>query len=530
MTCHRLPLTRLFPPRFFSALLSCFHLPFVLFLISAFILTGPGAFAAGDHGHAQAEPFQKTIWSGKTEVLMEYDPPVIGKLGGVQLRLTNLDTFKPLTEVKVVLTLTADDGKTIKETLKSVGRPGLYRGTLGPARSGKHRLEIRLESPNFSDTAGCDDVMVYRKDETIPTTCSLAGAVGSPVIAFPKDQQWAVEFGVRPPEDRNMPPMLTVSGELTANPTAEVVISAPLAGMVAFHRPISHLGQRVAKDEEICHVEAPIFQDGGADQLAAQVAEARNKVLLARKERDRAQRLVDGKAAPYKRLEEAEIMLKIAQSNLAPLSKALGRVQSGTHCRHLVLKSPLSGTVIEVNAINGAYVQAGQPLVRVVDTSKLWLKANIPLSEATHLDHLSSAYFTVSGMTEEFKPSRLITVNDVVDTKTRTVQTILEVDNTAGKLKVGMYANIVLQAGHADNTLAVPNSAIFEDEGRFFVYIQTGGETFIRREVTLGNRNAGFTAIVKGLTANDRVVITGGYYVKQASQASQMPAGDGHVH
>lgn len=488
------------------------------------------ALASG--GQDAAATFHKTVWSSKTELFMNYDPPVIGKLGGFVIQLTNLSTFKPLSEGKVSLRLIAANGQAVAERLKFSGKPGIFQGAIAPSQAGLHRFEVKISSKDYNDIIGYDGLLVRQEGEAISEAGHPKTSSVNPPIPFLKEQQWAVEFGVQQPEKRDMPSLITVSGELAANPTAEVILSAPLAGMLAFDKSISHLGQRVVKGQELCHIEPPVFQNGGADQLTAQLAEAKNKVLLAKKEFDRAKRLVEGKAAPRKRLEEAEIMLKIANSNLKPLSRALSRIQSGSACGHLILKAPISGTVVEVNAVNGEYLQAGQPLLRIVDTSKLWLKANVPVAESMHQDHLATANFTISGNNKRFKPTRLVTISDVIDPKTRTVQAIFEVNNPNAEIKIGMFANIFLRNGMGENllALAIPSLAIHEDEGKHFVYIQSGGETFARREVTLGNKVNGLTAIASGLTSTDRVVTKGGYYVKQASQSSKTPEGHGHEH
>lgn len=499
----------------------------IFLLVCVFGQSYAPAFSAG-----AADLYHKIVWSAKSELFMKYDPPLVGRLGGFLLHLTDLAAFKPRSDVKVKLTLTAENGRTVSQKMKFTGRPGIFQGTIAPVQAGRHRFSLQITSPTFNDEIGYDDFLVRQKGEAVSEAGHPVKSPLSVPISFQKDQQWAVEFGVELPEERNMPPVLTVSGELAADPGAEAVISAPLAGMIAFDRPIVHLGQRVGKGEEICHIEPPVSQEGGADQLSAQVAEARNKLLLAEKELDRSKRLVEGRAAPRKRLEEAEIMLKIAQSNLAPLNRALSRIQSGSACGHLILRAPIAGTVVEVNALNGAFLQVGQPLLKIVDTSRLWLKANVPVAEAAHSDHLSSAYFTISGSRQQFKPVRLITVNDIVDAKTRTVQTIFEVDNADSKLKIGMFASIFMQNGNEGDhlALAIPNSAIHEDEGKFFVYVQTSGETFERREVVPGNKMFGLTAVKDGIAATDRVVTKGGYYVKQASQVAKTPEGHGHEH
>lgn len=499
----------------------------ITLFVAGFVFYDQGTIHAGG-----GDSWQKTVWSDKSELFMKYDPPVAGQIGGFLLQLTSLVNFKPISEGRVTLVLTSPDGRKVSQPMKFSGRPGIFNGTISPLQSGSHRFALQIAGAGYEDEIAYDGFTVRQKGEKISEEGHKSQAATDIPISFLKEQQWAVDFAVKLPEKRQIPTVITVSGEISANPNSEAVISAPLAGILAFDKPIAHLGQRLIKGEELCHIESPISQDGGAEQLAAQVAEARNRVLLAQKELDRSRRLVEGLAAPRKRLEEAEIMFKIAQSNLAPLQKALSRVQAGSYCGHTVIRSPINGTVVEANAANGSYLQAGQPIMKIVDTTRLWLKANVPVAETTHSEHLSSAYFTLAGIDAEFKPSRLVTVSDIVDSTTRTVQTIFEVDNPESRLKIGMFVTVFLQNGFDEGNMAVavPISAVFEDEGKYFVYVQSGGETFVRREVTTGNRAFGFVAINSGISAAERIVVNGGYYVKQASQSSKTPEGHGHEH
>jgi multidrug efflux pump subunit AcrA (membrane-fusion protein) len=111
------------------------------------------------------------------------------------------------------------------------------------------------------------------------------------------------------------------------------------------------------------------------------------------------------------------------------------------------------------------------------------------------------------------------------------VPVIFEVGNSAGKLKVGMFADVSVKTGRAENALTLPEEAFFEDEGRFFVFLQKQGEIFERREVKTGIRGSGVVQILSGIKEDERVVLRGGYYVKLASLSSRMPdphAGHGH--
>lgn len=353
---------------------------------------------------------------------------------------------------------------------------------------------------------------------------------GGGTITFLKEQQWATDFMTAKPEFKSLASYFSTMGELVPVSNAEATVSAPLTGVVSGIRALPFVGKKVSKGEIVAVIEPPLHQEGGMGELAASWAEARNRVTLAQKEYDRAKRLYDAKIAPAKRVEEAELALSSARASLQPLQKAMESVK-GEGGNRITVRAPVSGTVVEVAASNGKGVQAGEPILRIINTGTLWLKANIPAADAGKAALASGATFTVTGLEGEFRPTRLVTVNDMLDPQTRTLSAMFAVPNPGGRLKVGMFANVMIRTGEAKNALAVPQDALVEDEGRWFLFVQTAAQAFERREVQVGAKDKGYVQITGGLEDHERVVTKGVYYVKLAATAGKgvdPHAGHGH--
>lgn len=509
---------------------SAFH-RFTLMALSVILLFPLRGFSEGGHDHGGGEAFQKTIWSEKTELFMEFDPPIKGKPGGFLLHLTDLAAFKPFSSGTVTLSLIPATGDAVKTSMNAPARPGIFKTMVVPLSAGPHHFKLEIVSPTLNDTIEWSGLPVAETAGSVKHEESEhQSPSGEAAISFLKEQQWTVEFDVKAATARELATRLTVTGEFTPVSNAESVITSPVAGTISHSRAVPYLGQHVKAGEPLALIEPPLQQEGGIDELSVKLAEAKSRVLLAQKEVDRARRLVEAKAAPRKRLEEAEILLDTAKSALAPLAKAMRRIKPGVSENRVTITAPIGGSVVEVLAANGASVQAGQPIMRVIDIEKLWLKANVPIAQANNLSSLSHASFQVPGMAKEFQISRLVVVTDVMDSKTRTVPVIFEVNNPEHEIKVGLFVNVILSNGTATETVAVPDSAIFEDEGKFFVFLQPSGEIFERREVIVGMKDRGYVQILKGVQAGEHVVVKGGYYVKLASQASKTPQGHGHEH
>ncbi|MDP2853441.1 MAG: efflux RND transporter periplasmic adaptor subunit [Smithellaceae bacterium] len=497
-----------------------------ILLILLFMLTGcnqkkQDSAAAGD----KTEPIRVTAYSAKSELFMEYDPPVVGKKTGFLIHLTRLIDFKPVTEGGLKLVFTPAAGEPETFTLSAPTRAGIYKIDAAFGKPGKYSLKLITDGKGFGDEITVSEVQVLNKGEK--PADGYSGGGGS--IAYLKEQQWVVDFMVAQPVKRDLGSFVTTTGELVPVSNAEATVAAPLSGIISTTKQLPFIGKKVAKGEVVAMIDPPIRPDGGIGQLEAAYAEAKNRVALAQKEYGRATRLHEARIAPLKRVEEAEMTLSSARAALEPLEKAMGSVQ-GEGGGRIAVRAPVSGTVVEVTAGAGKGVEAGQSILRIVNTSTLWLKANIPATEIGATGKSLNATFTVAGLTEKFKPSRLVSVGDMLDPQTRTLPVFFEVPNPSGRLKVGLFANVSLRIGSVIGALAVPKDALIEDEGRWFVFIQTSGEAFDRREVKTGVEDGGFVQISSGLKGDERVATRGAYYVKQAESAAKGGADQGHGH
>lgn len=493
----------------------------LLFTLSGCTHKEPSPAAAGD----TAEPIRVTAYSAKSELFMEYAPPVVGEKVEFLVHLTRLSDFKPVTEggLKMVFTPAAGESETF--ALPAPTRPGIFKIEAALAKPGKYSLKLSTDGRGFGDEIEVAQVQVLNKGEK----AADGGAGGAGAIGYLKEQQWVVDFMVSLPVKKDLNSFVTATGELLPVSNAEATVSAPLSGIVSASKQLPFIGKRVAKGEIVALIDPPVSQDGGIGQLSAAYAEAKSRVSYSQKEYDRAKRLHEAKIAPMKRVEEAEMGLAGARAALEPLEKAMGRVKGAGDGR-IAVRAPMSGTVVEVTAGAGKGVEAGQPILRIVNTGTLWLKANLPATEIGRADKSLDATFTVAGLADRFKPSRLVSVGEMLDPQTRTLPVLFEVPNPSSRLKTGLFAEVAIRTGSVPGALAVPQEALFEDEGRWFVFIQASGEAFDRREVKIGVEDGGFVQIVSGLGLEDRIVTRGSYYVKQAESAAKGGKDQGHAH
>ena len=77
--------------------------------------------------------------------------------------------------------------------------------------------------------------------------------------------------------------------------------------------------------------------------------------------------------------------------------------------------------------------------------------------------------------------------------------------------------------------MTVPVSALIEEQGVFYVYVQTEGESFQKRELKLGANDGQKVQVLSGVSEGERVVTKGGYQIKLSQASGALPA-HGHEH
>ncbi len=500
----------------------------LLSIIFSLILFAAGCAHKHEHEEIHAETIQQTIWTSKTELFVEYDELAAGQMSGFLIHVTRLADFKPLTQGMATLSFTHQTGESFNVVIDSPARPGIFKTDVAFKSPGKYSFKINLDSKELSDEIALSDIEVIDKKKEQEK--GEEEKRGGPQIALLKEQQWVVEFMTELPSKMTLSTSFAAMGELIPVSNAELTVSAPLSGIVSASKPLPFIGKKAAKGDVLAVIEPAAHLQGGIGQLTSAYAEAKNKIVLAQNEYERARRLYEAKAIPKRRLEEAEISLNTAKAAFEPIEKAMADIKNSASDGKIIVRAPISGTVVEVMTSNGRFMDAGQPIARIINTSLLHLRANVAVTEIGNIKLPDKASFTIPGIGEEFRPTRLIAVNDLVDTKSRTVPVIFEVNNQKGLLKAGMFANVLIKTGMEKDAMALPESALFEDEGRHFVFIQLSGEAFERREVKTGVRDKGYVQIKEGIKAEERIVTKGGYYVKLASMSARMPQGHGHDH
>lgn len=473
-----------------------------------------------------------THWTDKSELFMEYPPLVSGTPGRWAVHLTDLRTFQPVAEGRVTVQLKSDESRVQTFSTEAPSRPGIFGVDVQPENPGNYGMTVTLTSSGLIDSYELGTVAVYRNQHEVP----LQNNPPTERIAFLKEQQWSMDFGTELAAEREMRESIRVPAEVHPRSGGEAEVIAPITGRLAGTPTIPAIGSVVSQGQPLASVIPHTPSPADLPALEFALAEANTGLERARRDRERAQRLVAAGAVPSKRLAEAQDEETVA---IARGKAAKERLAQHEHTRRsdgalpndalFTLRSPISGVIATVNATPGSNVNQDDKLFRIVAVDRVYVAGYVPEAEVYRLRQLTGAAIEMTGANRPLSAVRLVSVSGLIDPQTRTASVIYEVPNKERRLFVGNTVSMRLFLSGRLKTVALPADAVIDDGGRPVIFVQVAGESFVRKPVKVGVRESNYVQITDGLRAGERVVTRGAYLIRLSALSTQIPA-HGHVH
>ncbi len=212
--------------------------------------------------------------------------------------------------------------------------------------------------------------------------------------------------------------------------------------------------------------------------------------------------------------------VKIAEEELK-LSKELG-IQSKLVEEKLkylqsdeIIISPIKGIILEKNVNNGSYISSGEVLYKIVDYTKLWIVAKVPIYYLQFLKKNATVIVTsLSSRVEKF--GKVYKVLSKVNDESKTVDAIIRLENYSG-LKINEPLEVYFEFS-AGKKLAVLESAVVDTGKRQIVFVEIEQGKYIPKNVVLGKKYKGYYEVISGLRKGDKVVVKGTFLLDSEVQ------------
>lgn len=231
-----------------------------------------------------------------------------------------------------------------------------------------------------------------------------------------------------------------------------------------------------------------------------------------------------GIAAAKAALAQSQSGIKQAESDVVA-AKARQRVAEAnlkyaqTMLAYAQIKAPFAGVVTDRGVDPGHYVQpaaaSGRPLLVVARTDVVRIFAAVPELEARYVDVGDDVTIDVQSLRGAQFPGKVTRTSVVLDEESRSLRTIIDIDNADGRMRPGMYAVAKLKLDEHKDVLTLPSAAVVRQDREAFCYRLIEGKA-TKTLVQLGLRVGDDWEITSGISDGDTVIVNKANTLKDA--------------
>lgn len=474
---------------------------------------------AHEHGEAAIQLIEYT---DNFELFAEADPFVAGHESNILAHFSHLPGFNPVEEGKITSRLIAGGSESV-QTLEHPTRTGIYSFNIKPKNAGPAELIFEINRDGTVYEIHIHDLTVYADEHDAAHAAEETETASLNTVVFTKEQSWKIGFATERVQTEPFGEVIKTSALVQSAPGDEIQISAKTNGIVQFTGNELVEGQRVKNGRSLFVISGSGLAE---DNLEVRFTEARNNFEQAKADYDRAQELAKDKIVSQKALLEAKNQYENARAVYENLRDNFNNTGQ-------TVTSPMTGFVKQLSVQNGEYVVAGQLLVTVSQNENLMLHAEVqqkylPVLGAIHSANIRNMHSKETYTLDELN-GKIVSWGRTANQNNYMLPVNLQIDNK-GSFVPGGFVELYLQTVTNARAVTVPNSALLEEQGNFFVMVQLNPELFEKREVKTGVSDGLRTEITSGLQGDERVISEGAVLVKLAQSTGTLDAHSGHVH
>ena len=471
-----------------------------------------------DHeGHSHENDFFfYTSYNDAFEVFVEAEPFVNGHEANVIAHFTFIENFKPLRSGTVTASLWTGNDK-VSHTLNTPDKPGIYHFRLRPSKTGTGELRFDIKT-----TEGISHVIIHdiKIVADIHDIFHVESFDGPNVVTFTKEQSWKVDFATEEAIKEPFGQAIKTTARVLSSDSDEHTLTAKAAGIVIFPQNNLPEGKKVNAGQSLLQIESSSMVD---NNLNIRYQEAANEYNMAKTEYERKSELAKDKIVSESDLLKAKTEFANAEANYKALQKNFSTGKQ-------VVNSPISGYIKQVFVKNGEFVNAGQSLALISRNHEFLLKADVQPKFYALLGKIKSANIHILNSAQSYQlEGELVSYGKSVSADNHLIPVIFKVANSP-ELLPGSFVSMNIITHAESQAIIIPNGAILEEMGNYFVFVQLTPELFEKRIVKKGVTDGMRTEIKEGVYVGERVVSKGATLIKLAQLTGTLDPHAGHVH
>lgn len=496
--------------------------------------------SAEHHEHHHIHSF--VAYTDNMELFLQHEGLEAGKKSCITLYATSLDDFKPAESDKAELLLSVA-GKRVSATATAMHK-GVYHFDFAPEEAGHGvlYLDIAGEHAHFdvnvehahSEACAHNHSHDEHAAHDHSHNYSAHGHSHAPHpghgfaveakdgdVSFSKEQSWKIDFATAVVGKSSFDGVVKVVAKVDASPDDFTTIVATTSGKVQFVGNMVS-GKEVVSDEPLFYLEGGDVTDNDA---AVKYAEAESEYILSKADYERKKLLFIDKIVSEREYQAAEAAYRRAEVRFTTMQRSFG---DGKVC----LRSPFNGYIATLLVANGDYVQPGTPLVKIQRVGRVNIAAELPVRYAAmlrninkvNIELLSGESFSLNDIDGE-----MLAVGRSVN-ECNMIPVTLTTNNFDGVVPGSIVTLYLVSENSNVENIVIPRTAIVEEMGSYFVFVQNTPVSFEKRSVVIGATDGLMVKVHSGVKEGERVVTKGALLLKLSQGAAALDPHAGHVH
>lgn len=194
---------------------------------------------------------------------------------------------------------------------------------------------------------------------------------------------------------------------------------------------------------------------------------------------------------------------------------------------HMTVYAQFGGTVLEKQLLPGAYVMPGDKLFSLSDLSTVWLYIDVYEKDISSIAPGQPVVVTSGAYPGETFNGQVTFITPIMDDATRTVKVRVELANLGGRLKPNMFVNASVLIPLAE-TLVIPESSLLDTGSRKVVFVAQSEDTFVKRDIVIGQQADGYVQVLSGLQPGETVVTAATFLIDSQTKLGTVGSHAGH--
>jgi len=311
-------------------------------------------------------------------------------------------------------------------------------------------------------------------------------------------------------EKRDMGSLVQATGIIKPKVGAEVKVGARITGKV--EHLYANIGDRVKKGQILVRLEQDDLK-ARADQAEAAFLEAAAAFDKAKIDLERDKPLAKEGYISQQNIDVLQNMHDMAKARV--MKAKADQDYAKAQLLYATITAPIGGTIASVTTQQGETVAAGlnaPTFITIIDLNKLEVNAYVDETDVGKIGVGQETLFTVDTFADKDFKGKVTAVypRAVLQENVVNYITLISIENSEGKLKPDMTANVTITLKKKKGVLVVPGAAVVREGGKKYVMLQAKNGKATRREVKTGWKEGSYLEITTGLKEGDVVVIGGG--------------------